>query len=243
MIDFATKRVLTFDCYGTLIDWETGILASLQPLLAQHGVRAAPDHLLTLYSELEPVAEHGPYRPYREVLTTVLHSMGERLGFHPSETEAAQFAAAVGEWPPFADTPEALQALKRAFKLAIISNVDDDLFARTQQQLGVVFDWVITAQQVRSYKPSLHNFHQALARIGLPPQQVLHVAQSLFHDHVPAKQLGLDTVWVNRRHDKTGPGATPPANVQPDLEVPDLATLLQIVGSSATSASTLPYLP
>jgi 2-haloacid dehalogenase len=229
MIDFACKRVLTFDCYGTLIDWETGILAALQPLLVQHGVRATAECLLTLYSELEPIAEHGPYRPYRKILMTVLHGMGERLGFHPTAMEAAQFADTVGDWPPFADTRRALLALKRAFKLAIISNVDDDLFARTQQHLGVDFDWVITAQQVGSYKPSLHNFQQALARIGLPSSQVLHVAQSLFHDHVPAKQLGLDTVWVNRRHDKIGPGATPPAHAHPDLEVPDLDTLVRLV--------------
>ena len=232
MLDFATKRVLTFDCYGTLIDWESGILASVQPLLARHGVRATDDHLLQLYGELEPLAEHGPYRPYRDVLTTVLHGMGERLGFQPTALEAAHFADAVGAWPPFADTPIALQALKRTFKLAIISNVDDDLFARTQQHLGVDFNWVITAQQVGSYKPSLHNFHQALARIGLPPAQVLHVAQSLFHDHVPAKQIGLDTVWVNRRRNKTGAGATPPAQAHPDLEVPDLAPLVQIIASA-----------
>jgi 2-haloacid dehalogenase len=238
MIDFATKRVLTFDCYGTLIDWETGILASLQPILTHHGVTADVEHLLTLYSELERAAEQeGPYRSYRQVLMTVLHGLGERLGFRAAATEQAQFAASVGAWPPFTDTPAALVALKRSFKMAIVSNVDDDLFARTHPQLGIVFDWVITAQQVRSYKPSLNNFHQALARIGVPKEQVLHVAQSLFHDHVPAKQLGLDTVWVNRRHNKTGAGATPPAHVQPDLEVPNLATLAQLVAATATGAA------
>jgi 2-haloacid dehalogenase len=238
MIDFATKRVLTFDCYGTLIDWETGILASLQPILAHHGVTADAEHLLTLYSEREHTAEQdGPYRSYREVLMLVLRGIGERLGFHPTASEQTDFADAVGTWPPFADTPAALVSLKRSFKLAIISNVDDDLFARSQPRLGVVFDWVITAQQVRSYKPSLNNFHQALARIGLPHAQVLHVAQSLFHDHVPAKHLGLDTVWVNRRHHKSGSGATPPANAQPDLEVPDLATLAQLAESSTQRAA------
>jgi 2-haloacid dehalogenase len=237
MIDFATKRVLTFDCYGTLVDWETGILAALRPILARHGVTGDAEHLLTLYSEREPVAEQGPYRPYRELLMTVLRDLGERLGFAPSEAEQERFADSVGDWPPFADTPAALAALKRRYKVAIISNVDDDLFARTNRRLGVLFDWIITAQQVRSYKPSLNNFQQALARIGLPREQVLHVAQSLFHDHVPAKRLGLDTVWVNRRHARTGTGATPAAQAQPDLEVPDLATLARLATTSAAGAA------
>ena len=134
--------------------------------------------------------------------------------------------------PPFADTQPALKAFERRFRLAIISNTDDDLFARTNQQLDVAFDWIVTAQQVKSYKPSLNNFRQALARIGLPTEQVLHVAQSLFHDHVPAKQLGLETVWVNRRHGKAGSGATPIADARPDLEVPDLATLVTLSGAA-----------
>ncbi len=230
-IDFAAKRVLSFDCYGTLIDWEAGILATLGPILADHGVTVDAERLLALYGELESAAERGPYASYRRLLTTVLRGLGERLGFAPSEAEQARFAHSVGDWPPFADTPAALAALKRRFRLAIISNVDDDLFARTNQKLGVAFDWIVTAQQVGSYKPSLENFHQALARIGLPKEQLLHVAQSLFHDHAPAKRLGLDTVWVNRRHGKTGAGATPRADARPDLEVPDLATLARLSAS------------
>ena len=228
MIDFTSKRVLTFDCYGTLIDWETGLLAALQPILADHGTMLDAEHLLTLYGELESTAEQGSYTPYRQLLMMVLSRLGERLGFVPSKPEEARFADSVGDWPPFADTPAALAALKRRFRLAIISNVDDDLFVRTNERLGVIFDWIVTAQQVGSYKPSPNNFEQALARIGLPKGQVLHVAQSLFHDHVPAKQLGLETVWVNRRHGKSGSGATPPAHARPDLEVRDLATLVRI---------------
>lgn len=164
-------------------------------------------------------------------IAIVLRGLGERLSFSPSEPEQVRFATSVGNWPPFANTPVALTTLKRRFKLAIISNVDDDLFALTNKKLGVVFDWVITAQQVGSYKPSLNNFRQALSRIGLPKENVLHAAQSLFHDHMPAKQLGLDTVWVNRRHGKVGSGASPSANVRPDLEVPDLATLARLSGA------------
>jgi 2-haloacid dehalogenase len=166
------------------------------------------------------------------LLMTVLRGLGERLGFTPSAAEQSRFADSVGDWPPFADTRAALRALRRRFRLAIISNTDDDLFARTNQQLDVAFDWIVTAQQVKSYKPSLNNFRQALARIGLPTEQVLHVAQSLFHDHVPAKQVGLETVWINRRHGKTGSGATPIADARPDLEVQDLATLVSLSGAA-----------
>ncbi len=232
MIDFTAKRVLTFDCYGTLIDWETGILSTLQPILADHGVTVDADRLLALHAELESAAERGPYTPYRQLLMTVLRGFGERLGFVPSPAEQTRFADAAGDWPPFADTRAALRVLGRRFRLAIISNIDDDLFARTNQQLDITFDWIVTAQQVKSYKPSLKNFRQALARIGLPTEHVLHVAQSLFHDHVPAKQLGLETVWVNRRHGKAGSGATPIADARPDLEVPDLATLVTLSGAA-----------
>ena len=228
MIDFATKRVLTFDCYGTLIDWETGILSTLQPILTAHGVTAEGERLLALHAELESAAEQGPYTPYRQLLATVLRGFGERLGFIPSAIEQSRFADSVGDWPPFPDTRVALRALQRRFRLAIISNTDDDLFARSNQQLEVTFDWIVTAQQVKSYKPSLNNFRQALERIRVPKEQVLHVAQSLFHDHVPAKQLGLETVWVNRRHGKAGPGATPPVHAQPDLEVQELTTLVTL---------------
>jgi 2-haloacid dehalogenase len=195
-------------------------------------VTADAERLLALHAELESAAEQGPYAPYRQLLMTVLRGLGERLSFTPSAAEQSQFADAVGDWPPFADTRAALRALRRRFRLAIISNTDDDLFARTNQQLDVTFDWIVTAQQVKSYKPSLNNFREALARIGLPTEQVLHVAQSLFHDHVPAKQVGLETVWINRRHGKAGPGATPIADARPDLEVRDLATLVTLSGAA-----------
>src|SRR3984893_16615016 len=232
MIDFKAKRVLTFDCYGTLIDWETGILSTLQPILTDHGVAADAERLLALHPELESAAERGPYTPYRHLLMTVLRGVGERLAFAPTAAEQSRFADAVGDWPPVADTRAGLRALGCRFRLAIISNTDDDLFARTNQQLDVTFDWIITAQQVKSYKPSLNNFRQALARIGLPTEQVLHVAQSLFHDHVPAKQLGLETVWVNRRHGRAASGATRISDAGPDRGVRDLATLVTLSGAA-----------
>ena len=229
-VNFSTKVALTFDCYGTLIDWETGILAAIQPVLRAHHVELPDESLLELYAELESGAEVGPYRPYTEILAAVMRGFGERLHFEASRADEAALVRSVGDWAAFADSADALAALKRRFKLAIISNIDDALFAASQRRLGVDFDWIITAQQARSYKPSHNNFRVALERIGLPSEQILHVAQSLFHDHVPAKQLGLQTVWVNRRGAKRASGATPPATAQPDLEVPDLKTLAALAG-------------
>lgn len=225
MFDPLEKQVLTFDCYGTLIDWETGITAALQPVLRRHGVELDDDRLLETYAEFEAAAERGPYVIYREVLATCLRGFGARFGFAPGEEEVARFSGSVADWPAFPDSAGALAALKRCFKLAVLTNMDDDLFALSNVKLGVTFDYVITAQQVRSYKPALTHFTVALARIGLPKERFLHVAQSLFHDHVPAKKLGFDTLWVNRRHGKQGSGATPPAEAQPDLEMPDMESV------------------
>jgi 2-haloacid dehalogenase len=230
VLPFDDFDVLTFDCYGTLIDWETGLWAALQPVLTQHNIVLTMDEALTLYGALESEAERGPYRAYRLVLRMVLQSMGARLGFVPTETELQRFAASVADWPAFPDSAPALQALHKKYQLAIISNIDDDLFAMSAERLQVHFDWIITAQQAQSYKPSLHNFHLTLARIGVPPQKILHVAQSLYHDIAPAKALGLSTVWINRRHAQPGFGATPPAQAQPDLEVPDMRTLAERIG-------------
>jgi len=225
-------EVLTFDCYGTLIDWETGIWEALRPMLAAHQVVLQPEQALELYGALESTAEAGEYQEYKTILRRVLEGFGARLGFTPSTAELDSFSACVKNWPAFPDSPGALQALHRKYKLAIISNVDDDLFTFSEKKLQVKFDWVITARQARSYKPSLNNFRVAFERIGIPPGQILHVAQSLFHDIVPAKQLGLSCVWINRRYGKAGFGATPPAQAQPDLETPDLQSLARLAGLS-----------
>ena len=227
MFDPRDKQVLTFDCYGTLIDWETGISTALQAILRRHGQELDDESVLETYAEFESAAEREPYMIYRDILATCLRRFGTRYGFAPSADELARFSGSVGDWPAFPDSAEALAALKRCFKLAVLTNMDDDLFALSNKLLGVTFDYVITAQQVRSYKPELNHFYVALERIGLPRERILHVAQSMFHDHVPAKQLGLNTVWVNRRHDKPGSGATPPAEAQPDLEMPDMRSVAQ----------------
>ncbi len=236
MLDFDRFTHLTFDCYGTLIDWESGILAALRPVLDRHGIVVSNDATLELYGELESAAEHGPYCPYRELLATVMDGFGERLGFAPSADERAALASSVGDWSPFPDTVEALRALARRFRLVILSNIDDDLFALSARRLAVEFAAVITAQQVGSYKPDPRNFRTLLARLDVPQERVLHVAQSLFHDIVPANALGFTTVWVNRRHDRPGSGATPPATALPDLEVPDLRTLAQLAGGEPPRA-------
>jgi len=234
MLKFDDLTVLTFDCYGTLIDWESGIWQALQPVLAAHQVTMTTDEALELYAELEAEAERGEYREYKSVLKMVLAGLGSRLGFVPTRAELQSFAESIKTWEPFPDTVAALGMLKTKYRLAIISNVDDDLFAFSAQHLQVPFDWVITAQQVKSYKPSLNNFYRALERIGESKHRILHVAQSLFHDIAPAKAMGLSTVWVNRRHGKEGFGATPPAQAQPDLIVPDLKALAELAASSGT---------
>lgn len=224
MLDFNQYKVLTFDCYGTLIDWESGILNALKPIFIAHQVKIRQDDALELFGELE-AAEERAYKKYRVVLENVLQSMGARLGFQPTEDEVRAFGESVRDWEPFADSADALKKLKRKYELVILSNVDDDLFAYSAKKLRVAFDDVITAEQCQSYKPALNNFRVAEKRVGVPKSQWLHVAQSLFHDIAPAKEIGLDTVWVNRRWDKAGAGATPPTEATPDVEVKSLEEL------------------
>ena len=230
MIDWNTRQALTFDCYGTLVDWESGILSALRPILDAAGTPLDDESVLELYARLEPEVQNEPYRPYRAVLAGVVDRLGAELGFRPSDDDRAILAESIEHWDPFPDTIEALFALKRRFKLGILSNIDDDLFAGTARRLGIAFDWVVTAQQLGSYKPALANFEGALDRIGLPRESIVHVAQSLFHDVVPARSIGLSTVWVNRHGDRRGFGATPAAKARPDLEVPDLASLVTLIG-------------
>jgi 2-haloacid dehalogenase len=231
MMDLGSFEALTFDCYGTLIDWERGILEALSPVLGAHGADAGGDGAaLERFARLESGIQAGPFRSYRSVLEEVIRRVGAELGFRPSPGEVATFAASVPSWPPFADTVPALRALAGRYRLAVVSNVDDDLFAGTATHLEVPFEAVVTAQQVRSYKPARAHFDEVLRRLDLPRERVLHVAQSLFHDIAPAAALGFRCVWVNRRARREGSGATPRATAAPDLEVPDLATLAARAG-------------
>jgi 2-haloacid dehalogenase len=228
-LDSARFEYLTFDCYGTLIDWEAGILNAIRPVLEAHRRRLSDDGILELYAAIEAQQEQGEYRPYREILASVMTRMAARLAFSPSEEETHALANSLPSWNPFPDVVPALQRLKQRYRLAIISNTDNDLLGASMERLDVPFDQAITAEQCRSYKPSLNNFRIALERLGVAPERVLHVAQSIYHDIVPAKELGLATVWVNRRAGKRGSGATPPAHAEPDIQVPDLAALAKVI--------------
>src|SRR5688572_15813899 len=173
-IDFGAFDALTFDCYGTLIDWETGILSALRPVLARHGASRDDDTLLELFAHHEAALEAGPYLSYKAVLAGALKGIGTDLNFEPTEQEQAAFGVSVNDWPAFADSPAALDQLTQRFKLGVITNCDDDLFAASNQKLQTVFDWVITAQQAEGYKPRIENFEYAFAHIDVPRERVLH---------------------------------------------------------------------
>jgi 2-haloacid dehalogenase len=228
MLEFERYRVLTFDCYGTLIDWENGILNALRPLFLAHDIQLSDNNILEQYAEIESALETGEYRPYRQILEAVVQQFGERFNFAPTPEEITALPDSVQNWLPFPDTVAALQRLHQKYKLVILSNIDDALFAGSAKHLQVPFDDVITAEQIGSYKPAITNFKTMMQRVGVPQDQILHVAQSIHHDIQPASSLGLSTVWVNRRHSQDGAGATPIAKAEADLTVPNLQTLAEM---------------
>jgi 2-haloacid dehalogenase len=236
LIDAGRYEVVSFDCYGTLIDWEGGIISGLRPVLANHRIDVTDDEILGLHAQtehrLQSSSTKGNYTKYRNILRQEVLEAAKRWGFEPDPSEVDALADSLRDWKPFPDTVEALRALKKRYKLAIISNVDDGLFALTACHLEVEFDWIITAEQAGTYKPSRNNFEVAIGRMGVGRERILHAAESLFHDVAPAKEMGLSTVWVHRRTGKEGFGATPPADAKPDLEVPDLRTLASKLGAS-----------
>jgi len=228
-------EALSFDCYGTLIDWEAGIAAVLRPWADDHGLALTDEELLTAYSthEAQAEAEH-PTDPYPLILARAMRALGAHLGAPVSDDEAAAFSVSVPDWPAFPDSAEALERLARRYKLIILSNVDRTSFAGSNKRLGVTFTSILTAQDVGSYKPDPRNFaalDQEVKRLGIGEGRLLHVAQSLFHDHVPAKTAGLPSVWINRRHDNPGWGATPqpPAPVTPDWTFTSMAAFADAV--------------
>jgi 2-haloacid dehalogenase len=228
MLDFTRFEIITFDCYGTLINWEAGILPAFHLILSAHGKSVDDATLLKLYGDFEQRAEQPPFQPYREVLKSVVRQLGAELGFTPTPAEKRSLPDSLASWKPWPDTVAALRQLKARFRLAILSNVDDDLFAATRPQLGVDLHEVVTAQQAQAYKPSLKLFELGLSRINAPAHRILHVAQSLYHDVVPAQALGLATVWVNRPSARPGVGAVKAADAKPDLTVSSLEELAAI---------------
>ena len=222
---------LTFDCYGTLIDWERGMLVALQPWLERAGVAADESALLAAYGRHESIIQgEEPALPYRDVVAKVLGRIADDFEIPAHREEQITFGGSVGRWPPFPDSRDALKYLRTQFKLAAITNVDNRSFADTHLLLGEPFHAVITAEDVGSYKPALENFHYAFKRVaelGVERDKILHVAQSLYHDIAPARTLDLANVWVDRQTGR-GSGMTPPTEAQPDLRVISMEELVAI---------------
>ncbi len=224
-------EVLTFDCYGTLIDWEAGLLAALRPLLERSGVGLTDDEVLEAYARHEAAQQaETPNLIYPQLLARTYRSLATGWGVAPSDAEADAFGASVKDWPAFPDSAEALAYLERHYRLVVLSNVDRASFAASNAKLGVRFDAVYTAEEIGSYKPDRRNFEYMLARLGemgVDKAKILHTAQSLFHDHEPAVEIGLATAWIDRRHDREGWGATRPpgSDVRTDFRFTSLAGL------------------
>jgi 2-haloacid dehalogenase len=225
-LDYGSFDALTFDCYGTLIDWEAGILAAVRTALPTTIPGADDETLLGEYANAESALEAGLYTRYRVLAGEAMAAVARAHGIEPTPGDVARLGGSVVDWPAFPDSHEALERLHGRFRLGVLTNCDDDLFAASEQRLGVEFDWVVTAQQVGSYKPDERNFHALIDRLGadgVPPARILHVAQSLFHDHAPAQRLGLRSVWIDRRQDRAGGGATPPSDARPDATFESMA--------------------
>lgn len=234
-MNFAGFDALSFDCYGTLIDWEAGIAAVLRRWADAHGLAMSDEDLLAAYSTHEAGMEVvHPTALYPEILARSMRALGAQLGVPVSDGEAEAFGASVPDWPAFPDSQEALERLAKRYKLIILSNVDRTSFAGSAKRLGVTFAGIVTAQDVGAYKPSPRNFEALAAeceRLGVREGRLLHVAQSLFHDHAPAKAAGLPTVWINRRHARPGWGATPDprAPITPDWAFLSMAAFADAV--------------
>lgn len=196
--------VISFDCYGTLVDWESAIVSTLQELLQSHDANMNNDVVLEYFANWEP-EEQIRGGSYRSVLRRVLDRYGYRLGFRPRNGDFATFEECIARASVFEDTVDSLEALKKDFKLAVITNTDNDLFEITRETLRVEFDFVVTAEDTGCYKPSVDMFNAAMAEMG-SKDRMLHVAQSVFHDISPANSLGIDTVWIDRTSGR--PGAT-----------------------------------
>lgn len=227
-------RALTFDVYGTLIDWETGIADALQPWAERHGVEAGREALLEAFGGAESRRQQeNPEMVYPEVLELVFEDIARTFNVDPTPHEAAEFGASVEHWPAFSDSAPALAYLQQHYRLGVVSNVDRVSFVFSNDKLGVTFDIVVTAEDAGAYKPDPKPFHLALERmteIGIAHDAILHTAQSLFHDHDPARRLGLTSCWIDRREPRGGGwGATPPPpeETQPAFRFPSMEALCE----------------
>ena len=205
-------EALTFDCYGTLIDWESGMIEALRPLTSKASRPLKRDEILEAHARHESSQQiQTPTKVYRDLLATVYRRLAEEWHVAASWSDCVAYGRSIRNWPAFVDTVSALQYLKRYYKLAILSNVDNESFSFSNEKLGVEFDAVYTAEDCGSYKPSARNFEYMLAKVktlGIEKNQILHTAESLFHDHATANEQGLASCWIHRRHGKDGSGAT-----------------------------------
>ena len=228
-------QALSFDCYGTLIDWEAGIAAVLRPWAKEVGLELTDDELLVAYADNEAAAERNtPHALYPAILATAFRATGDQLGRPVSDEWADRLADSVPDWPAFPDSAGALTRLAEHYRLIILSNVHRAGFVGSNRRLRGSFAAVITAEDVGAYKPAENHFRAldtTLAGLGVARAELLHVAQSLFHDHVPARREGLRSVWINRRHDRPGWGATPEPSEEwsYDLEFPSVAAFADAV--------------
>lgn len=216
--------LITFDCYGTLIDWERGITTAFQQEAASDGLELSADDIFAAYLAAEIAVESERYAPYREVLAETAREVARQLGWEITRERAYFLPESLPNWLPFPDTNAALERLTSKYKLGILSNVDDDLLASTRERFTVSFDLIVTAQQVKSYKPAYAHFQEAVKRAG--EKRILHAAQSYFHDVVPARALGLPVVWVNRNGEMIREGGP-----RPTREVKDVAALADLLGA------------
>jgi len=215
-------KALTFDCYGTLIDWESGMIEGLKPLTSRVGRDLSRDEILEAHARHESAQQaQTPARPYRDLLPIVYRRLAEGWGVPVSWDECVAYGRSVRDWPAFADSVEALAYLKQHFKLVILSNVDNQSFAASNDRLKVDFDAVYTAEDIGSYKPSDRNFEymlKTLDGLGIEKREILHTAESMFHDHAPANRHGLASCWIYRRHDQEGFGATMNPGQMPEVQ-------------------------
>lgn len=208
-------KMLTFDTYGTLIDWESGIYNALQPLLDKVPVRLERDEVLELFAEFEIAQQRAtPQMKYSELLSEVARAIAGKWQIKISDDEALEFGRSVKYWPEFSDSAESLKYLREHYLMATLTNCDRISYMGSNSRLEIEWDAIYTAQDVGSYKPSLYNFEymfeQVRRDLGVLPHEILHVAQSLTHDMVPATAMGMTKAWINRRHDQEGLGATAP---------------------------------
>jgi 2-haloacid dehalogenase len=237
-------KALTFDCYGTLIDWETGLIRALKPLAAKPRRKPSREEILQAFARHESFQEsETPAKNYRDLLATVYRRLAEEWNVEVSWSECVGFSRSVRNWPAFADTATALRYLKKHYRLIILSNVDNESFAASNRKLKVRFDAIYTAEDIGSYKPAKRNFDYMLAKLetlGIEKSDILHTAQSLFHDHAPANRQGVASCWIDRRHQKEGFGATSEPGTLPsyDFRFTSMAELAKAHRAESAKRST-----